>query len=264
MRTAIEISNDIKSNFEKRIQDTVAPGTVIDFYNAAVGEVVEKAYEEIEKNKNPHIWSNLKGAELDSMGTMLNIPRVPNESDTTYKYRILNWIPKNEASNTTAITDALLTPTYASNIEYRPYTKGSGTGTCYVIPKDYSSEMIEKALQEAAEKIKKVASPSLHVEYIIPTIKGIKLQIYMSSSTGDITAMRNNITSKIKEYINTIPPKEYLKVGDINKIGVNESNVEYFSVLSLMVNGVPIDGIQLLQEIDSKFLFDEIIWVEDN
>lgn len=265
IKQAEEIQKDITNRFEERIQNKIAAGSTIDLYNVALSETLQDVYQEIENNKTPHIWSSLEGWKLDDTGTMFNLPRKTGESDANYKYRLQHWLLSNEASNTTAIQNALLAPfEYVSNVNYFPYTKGAGTGTCYIIPKSYDTETINNAFDEVYTIVKKVASPSLFVEYIIPTIIGIKLQIYISSINGDLTTIKNNLEAKISEYINGIAPGEYLEVGEINKIGINENNVDYFNVTSLLVDNVVINNIRILQEIDSKMLYDEIIWAEDN
>ena len=264
MRTASEILSDLKARFEKRVQDTIAPGSVLDFFNTAVSETLGDVYKEIDANKNPHLWSKLYGEQLDDMGIMLSLPRKTNEDDLSYRYRLMNWVLANEASNETAISDALLNPVYASNIEFKPYTKGCGTATCYVIPRDYQLETIDNALEEASSIVKRVADPTMYVEYIVPTIRGVRLQILLTvSDDADIDTIKENIQSEIMEYINTIPPKEYLEVGKINRIGISQPNVTYFNVLSMIINDEVEDSIKVLQGLDSKFLFDEIIWEED-
>lgn len=265
MKTSDTIQKEITARFENRTLRPVQTGSVIDLYNAAMGETLEDVYQEIEDSKNPHIYTGLHGQDLDDTGFWVNCPREINENDENYMYRLMNWMLKNEASNTTAISDSLLNPTYASNIQYLPFTKGSGTATCYVIPKYYDSATISNALAEAAKVVKKIASPSLFVEYIIPAIRAVKLQIFISTnSNGDNTLIKSNIEKKAKAYINAIPPGEYLKVGELNKIGVNETKVDYFSVLSLIIDNEEAAEIEVLQEIDSKFLFDEIIWSGGN
>ena len=263
MRTASEILQDLKNRFEKRVQNTIAPGSVLDFYNTSVSEALGDVYKEIEANKNPHLWSKLYGKQLDDMATMLNLPRKANEDDLSYRYRLMNWILANEASNETAISDALLYPTYASNIEFKSCTNGCGTATCYVIPRDYSLDTIDKALKEASDVVKRVADPTTYVEYIVPTIRGVRLQIFISvSEDADIEIIKENIRLEIMEYINTIPPREYLEVGKLNKIGIKQPNVDYFNVLSMTINDEVVDSIKVVQALDSKFIFDEIIWTE--
>lgn len=262
MRVASEIKTDIQSRFEKLVGQGIAKGTLIDLYNVAISKAMEDVYQTIEDNKNPHIWSTLSGIRLDDMGTMLNIARKTGELDETYRYRIMNWVLTNEASNETAISDALLSPEYSSNISFYPYTKGSGTATCYVIPRSYDDEIIEKALQEAADKVSKIASPALHVEYVIPTIRPVQLQIFISSGDGDLSLIKSNLEGQIKEYINALAPGEYLEAGVINRMGMEQSHVDYFNVMSIIIDETPIGSIKELQGVDTKMLFDAISWTE--
>lgn len=262
IKSAQDIQKDLSNNFTELTGETIAPGSVLDLYNTAISKVDEDMYSEIEKNKTPHIWSGLEGDTLDYTGVWVNLPRKNGESDNNYKYRIQNWMLSAESSNSTAIQNALMNLNYASNVDYVPYIKGSGTGACYIIPKDYSIDTINNALNEVYEIIKTIASPSLYVEYIIPTVKAVKLQIYISSVNGDLETIKNSLTAQISNYINTIAPNTYLEVGAINKIGINTNNVDYFNVTSILIDNIVVDKIQILQSIDSKMLFDKIIWIE--
>ena len=74
--------------------------------------------------------------------------------------------------------------------------------------------------------------------------------------------MKENLTNQIRAYINAILPKQYLSIGHINKLGANTSQVDFFSVMSLIVNGTQVNKTKLLQEVESKFIFDSINWLE--
>lgn len=260
MKTSQQVREDILDRFYEKTKTTVEEGTVIDMFTTTLAEVVEDIYQEIDNNRTPHLWSYLEQQQLDDTGVMLNLPRKTGELDANYRYRLMNWTLSNEASNLTAINDALLTPTWASNIEFRPKVRGCGTGICYVIPKEYTDVYITNALLEAKEIIETVGTPGLFVEYIVPQILGIQLQVYMISENGDISAIKENIESKVLEYINDIPPYAYLQVGQINRIGITEEKVAYFNVVSVIVNGETVTDTSLLQGIDTKFLYDQIIW----
>ena len=254
-----EIFSGIKNSFKQKTGED--SGAVLDLYSMSLSEVLENVYEEIEKNKTPHVWTALEGQKLDDTGTWVNLPRNPQENDSAYKYRLFNWMLVNEASNEHAITVKLLNPTYAANIEFVPMTNGCGTGTCYVIPKKYTEDNIGKSLEEARQKIKQIASPGLYVDYLVPDLRSVSLEIYLETQ-GDINVMKENLTNQIRAYINSIPPKQYLSIGHINKLGANTSQVDFFSVMSLIVNGTQINKTKLLQEIESKFVFDSINWLE--
>lgn len=260
MKTAEQVRTDILNRFYNKTRVTVEEGSMIDIFTTVLSEIDEDIYQEIDRNRTPHVWSYLEGQQLDDTGTMLNLPRKTGETDTNYRYRLMNWTLTNEASNNTAINDALLLPTYASNIEFRPKIRGCGTGVCYVIPKEYTTDYITNALLEAKQIIETVATPGLYVEYIVPKILGVKLQVYMISENGDIDAIHENIERNVLEYINNIPPYAYLQVGQINRIGITENKVDYFNVMSVIINGETITDTAIVQRIDTKFLYDEIVW----
>lgn len=260
MKTAAQVREDILNRFYSKTRTQIEAGSVVDIFARVLAEIDEDIYQEIDRNRTPHVWSYLEGQQLDDTGTMLNLPRKTGESDANYRYRLMNWTLTNEASNYTAINDALLLPTYASNIEFRPKIRGCGTGVCYVIPKEYTSHYITNSLLEAKKIVESVASPSLYVEYIVPEILGVQLQVYMISENGDIDAIKGNIERNVLEYINNIPPYSYLQVGQINRIGILEDKVDYFNVMSVIINGATTTDTAIVQRIDTKFLYDEIIW----
>ena len=259
MKTSEEVYESLKSNFEDKINDSIQTGSVIDIYNKTIADECRDMYQYIEDNKNPYLFTNTFGEDLDSLGYWVNLTRETDETDEHYKYRLKDWLLTSEASNTTAISNSLLNPQYASNIQYVPYTYGSGTATCYIIPLEYEEEIINAALEEAADLIKNVVSPSLYVEYIVPSIRSVRLNCFLSV-TGDEATIKSNITTKIQEYINGIAPGDYLSVGDIIRLGINETGVEYFNVVSLFIDEEQTTDIEIIQELETKFLFDNIIW----
>lgn len=256
-----EIYKDIKDRFEKRINNNISEGTAADIFIMAVSDQFEDNYMEIEKSRNPHLWTSLSGDTLDKTGEWVNLPRAKGETDADYKYRLHNWTMRNEACNLTAINDTLLNMEYASDAEYYPKTHGAGTGTVYVIPKDYSSETIELALQEAKEKMKQISDPAAHIEFIVPAKIPVDLTIYITSS-GDIQAIKAELEKKIADYVNAIPPKEYLRIGAINALGVNTSGVEYFNVVACKINNVFEGGVRIVQAMNTKMILNSITWTE--
>ena len=260
-KTADEAYKSLKSRFEELIGDTTQVGSVIDLYNKVVGKECADMYTLIEENKNPYLFTNTYGEDLDSLGYWVNLPRELDEADEHYKYRLKDWMLTSESSNTRAIENSILSPEYSSNIQYVPYTHGAGTGTCYVIPKVYEEETIAAALKEACELLKNVVSPSLYIEYIVPAILGVRLECFIAVS-GDMSSIKSNITSRIKDYINGIAPDERLEIGRIVRLGLNEEGVDYFNVVTYYIDGKQQTELTKIQGLETKFLFDCIEWVE--
>ena len=259
MRETTDIHETLKTRLETNLHNQIKPGSMLDMVAYSYADESREMYQAIEDARNPHLFTNTWGDDLDSLGYWTGVTR-DGDDDNTYKYRLKNWVFEAEASNTKAISNKLLNLEYASNVDYVPYTHGCGTGTCYVIPKTYDEDVIAAALEEAAGRIKEIVSPSLYVEYFVPTIRGVRLNCFITYTDVDAAQVRNTITEKVRDYINAIPPGEYLKVGDILRIGLNVSGVEYFNVINLVVNEDTVTDLELIQELETKFIFDEIIW----
>lgn len=259
-KTADEAYASLKANLEKRVGSEIQVGSVIDIFDHVIADEVRDMYDYIEANKNPYLFTNTHGADLDSLGYWVGIARELDEDDDHYKYRLKDWCLSNEKSNTRAIENAVLSPQFSSNIQYVPYTHGSGTATAYVIPLKYEEENITQALTEAKELLSDTVSPSLYIEYLVPAMRGVKLNCYLVTS-GDEASIRSNIEMQISDYVNNIAPGDVLSIGDILKIGLNTSGVEYFNVLTYFLDNDQQSELKTVQELETKFIFDEILWV---
>jgi hypothetical protein len=130
MKSFTEIYDSLKSKFFNRSKLEIQPGTVMDCFMLSATEALHEAHQEIENNKNPYIFTKLSGEDLDSTGYLVNCPRMPNEDDSTYFHRIINWTYNNATSNIIAIENALLNLTYASYAKYVPLTEGVEQPQC--------------------------------------------------------------------------------------------------------------------------------------
>jgi hypothetical protein len=259
----VEIYESIKQNFLERTGIDIAPRSAIDMFLKSISDILRQIYEEIEANKKPYLFTKQEGDELDSTGYFLQCPREENESDSNYLYRLSNWTQRNASCNQQAIFDKCKELKYSSGQNYVPYTKGVGTATLYVIPLDYSDSGIVRALTEAQEKVSPVISPASILEFKVPEPQYVKVVAYLDvKSDSDKEFIKREILERIKEYINTIPPGSSLYLGEINNIGLDTENVEYFNVVQIFANDYEITNFEILQTITAKFLFDQIIYWE--
>ena len=260
MKTREEVHASLIGRLENKLQDTIKNGSMLDMVSYSIADETEEMYQEIEDAKNPHLFTNTSGEELDDLARWTNLERRDGEDDDTFKYRLKDWVYSAEASNTRAISNILLTPEHASNIEYVPDTHGCGTGTCYVLPSSYEDDVIQASLAEAEERIREIVSPALYVEYIVPSIRAVKLQCILSVSDVDANFVQHEIEDRVREYINSIAPRDFLKVGELIRIGLSVTGVEYFNVVTVLLNEEVSSDLAIVQELETKFLFDEILW----
>ena len=261
MITAEESYANLKERYKTKTGHSIQAGSAIDMFFSAIGDGFGIAHQTIEDNKNPHIYSSLEGEDLDDVGIFFDCPREVGEADATYLYRMKNWKLRSECSNDTAISNALFNLVNASYAKLIPQTKGCNTATIYIIPNDYSDETISAAVAEVKGKIAGLTSFGSYVEYTVPDIKGVQIYAALTTANGDEAQLKNAVAQKIASYVNAIAPGEYLRVGKINKIGCDETNVNYFSVTSLIVDDEEIEDTEVLQELTTKLLFDRILWI---
>lgn len=263
IKTFEQIYREIKDNFYKRTKVDIESRSVIDMIIKAIADALQVIYQTIEDNKKPYLFTRQKGEELDDTGYFLNCPRLDEESDGNYLYRLSNWVQRNAACNRTAIEDKCKELVYTKAANYVAYTHGVGTGTIYLIPLDYTPSMKEAALNEASQKIGAVIAPTSLVYFKIAEPSFIKLVAYLDIKDGyDKAVAQQAIQASVKTYINSIAPGDKLFVGEINKLGLNVEGVEYFSVIQLFNNDDELADFELLQTIQAKFLLEEIIWWE--
>ncbi len=265
MKTLSEIYKSIRDRFKSKTNIDVTEGTVIDSYILASSTALEEAYIEIENSKNPHIYTNLKGTNIDKMALLLNCPRYANESDDSYLYRCMHWTLLNESSNSTAIECALSNLEYSSNATYVPYTEGTGSATVFLIPKVYEDDTITRAIDEAKNRLTPVISPDTYIHYMVSTPIATEVYVYMSFVKGsDEKAIKNNLQIRIKEYINSIPIGSTLSYGEINKIGLQERGVSFFNATHIRLDGELLTALSKIQTVESKFLYSKINWTVVN
>lgn len=265
IKTFEQIYINIKSKFYNKTKIDVARGSVIDMLIHSIGSVLSEVHKEIEDNKTPYIFTKQKKEQLDSTGYFLQCPRLPEETDDNYFYRLTNWTKRNASCNKDAIEDSLKELEYSISSNYIPLTKGVGTGTVYLIPNEYTEEYINLAINEANTKIKTITSTTSIIDCKVPEPLYIKLVSYLDvKKDTDKEQVKKTIEKDIKTYINSIAPGDSLMLGQINLIGLNADNVEYFNTVQIYMNDKEVTDFEILQTVEAKFIFDQIIYWEVN
>lgn len=263
MKTFEDINTDFKNKFYENTKIDISNGSVLDMILKSMSYMLSEAYTEIENNKKPYLFTKQSDDELDSTGIFLQCPRLVDETDDNYKYRLMNWIKRNASCNLTAIEEAIKTLTFSSSAIYVPYTDGVGTATVYLIPYKYEEDYIKNAIAEAKEVINKVVDPSCIINYAVPSPIKVKLVAYLDVVSGaDINYIKREIMNKVKDYINNLAPGSKLLLGTINNIGLNIDGVEYFNIIQVYLDDIESTAFEILQTVTSKMLYDEIIWWE--
>ena len=93
----------------------------------------------------------------------------------------------------------------------------------------------------------------------------VKLVAYLDvKENSDINYIKREIVSKVKEYINGLAPGSKLMLGTINNMALNVDGVEYFNIIQVYLDDKESTSFEILQTVETKMLYDEIIWWEVN
>ena len=131
------------------------------------------------------------------------------------------------------------------------------------IPKTYDNNGQDLAIKECKEALSTVINPSAYVEYVVPKVIPVKIVAYLDlKEDSDIDSSKQNILKNIEAYINSIAPGDKLMLGELNKIAFKEPGVEYFNVVQLYFDEEEDTTFEILQTLDKKFIFEQIIWWE--
>ena len=166
----------LKARIQKLLGATIQPHSVIDQIIYGSSEAIDEAYNEIEKNKTPHIYSGLTGNRIDGLGMLIGCPRYENEEDASYLARVMAHSHSHQASNIIAITMALTNLKYTSHASYSPFTQGVGTSTIHFIPKNYDE--VDLAKKEIKERLRTVTSPDSYMLIEAAKPVGVTLLAY--------------------------------------------------------------------------------------
>jgi hypothetical protein len=101
-----------------------------------------------------------------------------------------------------------------------------------------------------------------HIYKIKNSTKPFYNLICSAYKNSDKENIKRLIQDQVKQYINSIAPGNSLYLGQINNIGLDTENVEYFNVVQIFANDEEITDFEILQTITAKFLFDQIIFWE--
>lgn len=245
----------LKAKIQKLLNATIQSHTVLDQLIYGASEAIDEAYDEIEKNKDPHIYSGLKGNRIDGLGMLIGCPRYENESDKSYLTRVMAHHTSHQASNTTAIVMALTNLKYTSHISYVPFTQGLGTATIHFIPTHY--DYTELAKKEIRERLENVTAPDAYVKLEVASPIAVEILAYCVISE-DTEVFREELKAQIKAYVNNIPIGESIRYSDINLLGAKIDGVQYFNTTAIYLDQERLYALERPQTIQGKFLFQNI------
>lgn len=144
----------IRLRVEGGITET-SPGSIARMFAEVLIEEFSPFYDELDLVTSMGFVSTSQGLYLDLIGELLNCIRQTDETDDNYRARITNQVSVAQTANLIALRLKTLQIDGVADAQFKRFTRGTGSYTCYVIPQVYPINndlliRVENILNEAS------------------------------------------------------------------------------------------------------------------
>lgn len=180
-------------------KNQVQPGSILRTLIEAIAiEIYDTSKITIEIEKNSNI-TTAKGIYLDRIATIHGITRMPDESDESFRIRLLYAISKKGIASKQNILNELYSIENLGFVDIDDSASTPGSFIVFYRP-DYPENKL-KVRNAIIEKLQNIIPPG--IKYIVkhPNITEISFDIHIDGEYD-----KNTVISNIKNYVNNIKP----------------------------------------------------------
>lgn len=204
-----------------------SPGSVARTFAEVIIEEFYPFYEELDLMTTMSFVSSATGSYLDLIGELLNCTRNDSEeTDGDYRARIINQVSVLQNANLIALRIKALQVSGVADVQFKRFTSGTGSFTCYVTPQKfpidkYVLHQVETALEDTA---------AYGIDVTVKVIEETPIDLYINviyhSKTTSLekTHIRNQITDKITAYMSSLENGASIIMSEISKLIMETSN----------------------------------------
>lgn len=235
-KTLEELSNEATSDLQA-VGFNTDPGSIAKLFLNVVNKNVANLYNTLTVNHLRAFVTTSDGDALDSIGKLLQCPRIIEESDDNYRYRITQQCLTLAKANETAIRLTALTCDGVTDVILKAYSMGAGTFTAIIlVDKEYDEQ---KVVADVKNKLKDVHGYGIRYNIVTPELAYVKIKhhIYIKDSVSDANKqeIRYNVQLALSEYLNNLSVGENIIIDKITQVIMNvssdiieESNMEFY------------------------------------
>lgn len=203
-----------------------SPGSVARTFSEVIVEQFYPFYEELDLVTTMSFVSTATGAYLELIGELLNCKRNEGENDVDYRARIINQVSVLQNANLIALRIKALQVEGIADVQFKRFTSGTGSFTCYVTPQEfpidkYVLHQVETVLEETA---------AYGIDVTVKVIEETPIDLYINlifhSKTTSIekTHIQNRISDKITAYMSTLEKGAPIVINELSKLIMETSS----------------------------------------
>lgn len=184
--------------------------------------------------------STASGGYLDNIGQLLDCQRLEDESDNSYRARIVNKTNSSAKANETALKLALLSEEIVEDVIIRRFSHGPGSFTIIPIVDERTEENLQ-LVEEIVNEVKSYGEKTIVKYSDLKYVKlNIKLMFSNEISDNEIQkqSIANSVRSAVADYINSLKIGESLIVNELTQrvMEVSDYILDY-SPITYNING---------------------------
>lgn len=224
----------------KGITET-SPGSLARTFTEILIEEFYSFYEELDAMMLMSYVSTARGSYLDLIGELLACTRISGESDNDYRYRITNQVYVVQGANLTALRIKVLQLDGVADAQFKRFTNGAGSFTCYVIPETYpiSNDLINKVQAAIDETSAYGVYGEVKTSTAIPVDISIQLIFATQTTNAERQTIRTQVASAVESYVKGLAMGEPIIINEVIQQTMDVSaKINDMTIYSLSVKDI--------------------------
>ncbi|MEK1829020.1 baseplate J/gp47 family protein [Priestia megaterium] len=194
-----------------------SPGSIARMFSEIIVEEFGPFYSELDIVAAMSYVSTATGTYLELIGELLNCARLEDETDDNYRARISNQVSVQQSANIIALRLKVLQLDGVADAQFKRFTQGAGSFTCYVIPQVYP--VTNDVLIRVEDTLNDVAGYGMGIEVKVSDYKPVDMTfnlIFKSKSTLlEREYFRNQVIQNVTAYMSNLNMGSPIIITDI-------------------------------------------------
>lgn len=195
-----EMLEDVLERF--RVQGGITettPGSIARMFAEVLIEEFSPMYDDLDLVSSMSVVSKAKGPYLDLIGELLNCYRTANEDDEDFRARISNYVSTIQTGNLISLRLKALQIEGVADVQFKRFTHGTGSFTCYVIPQIYP--ITNKLLTRVEQVLNADAAYGMGVEVTTSTYSPVDINFNLIFQSKTSTLERQHIRTQVVQNV---------------------------------------------------------------
>lgn len=235
------LENVLTSLVAKKAVTDTSPGSVARMFAETLIEEFYQFYEQLDAMMLMSFVSTARGTYLDLIGQLLACTRNTGETDEDYRYRVVNQVYVVQGANLTSLRIKILQVSGVADVQFKRFTNGAGSFTCYVIPESYpiSNDLINKVQAEVDTTAAYGIYGEVKVSTVIPVDMDMNLIFTNQTTNAERQTVRQQVAAAIQKYVKGLQMGEAIIINEIIQQSMDiSSKILDMQIVSLTVNEV--------------------------